>query len=340
MENKTAFGQFIQKKRKDLRLTQREFADKLYVTESAVSKWERGISYPDITLVSPICEALGITEHELITASDDRRQHHIERQAKILGNMVFTWNLIWNLLYAIAVVTCFIVNLAVFGTLSWFWVVLTSVAVSFTLTNLPILVKKHRGGITLAAFLVALAILLTTINIFVGGSVWVFLAMVPVLFGACLLFLPFVLRSLPLPAPLCHHKALICLAADTLMLVGMLAVIFASIGNMSAFVSVALPIAAVMLPLVCLLLIFWRYIKLNVMVRTGLTILLLGVYTYFMNPFVDMLVVGGAFRLPTFAQNGGTDNFVNGIVVVSLLAAGLLSLCVGVGLAVIKRTNR
>ena len=44
MESKKRFGEYICRRRKELGLTQREFADKLYVTESAVSKWERGVS--------------------------------------------------------------------------------------------------------------------------------------------------------------------------------------------------------------------------------------------------------------------------------------------------------
>ena len=46
MENdsKRSFGEFITQRRKTLGMTQREFADKLFVTGSAVSKWERGVS--------------------------------------------------------------------------------------------------------------------------------------------------------------------------------------------------------------------------------------------------------------------------------------------------------
>ena len=64
MEDKKTFGGYICRRRKELGMTQREFARKVYVTESAVSKWERGMSYPDITLVRDICAVLRITEHE------------------------------------------------------------------------------------------------------------------------------------------------------------------------------------------------------------------------------------------------------------------------------------
>ncbi|MDR1565036.1 MAG: helix-turn-helix domain-containing protein, partial [Oscillospiraceae bacterium] len=58
MQEKSTFGLFISQKRKEKGLTQRELADILYVSESAVSKWERGLSYPDITLVGGLCKAL------------------------------------------------------------------------------------------------------------------------------------------------------------------------------------------------------------------------------------------------------------------------------------------
>ena len=62
MENKRTFGEYILEKRKEAGLTQKSLAEKLYVTESAVSKWERRISYPDISPVQDICETLGASE--------------------------------------------------------------------------------------------------------------------------------------------------------------------------------------------------------------------------------------------------------------------------------------
>ena len=45
VENRKTFGVYILRRRKELRMTQKEFAQKLFVTESAVSKWERGVTY-------------------------------------------------------------------------------------------------------------------------------------------------------------------------------------------------------------------------------------------------------------------------------------------------------
>ena len=79
MENKKTFGAYICRRRKELGLTQREFADRLFVTESAVSKWERGMSYPDITLIRDICAILQVSEHELLTASEDVEAGYVLR---------------------------------------------------------------------------------------------------------------------------------------------------------------------------------------------------------------------------------------------------------------------
>ncbi len=44
MNEKTTFGAYLLKKRQDLGLTQKELAQRLYVAESTISKWERGVS--------------------------------------------------------------------------------------------------------------------------------------------------------------------------------------------------------------------------------------------------------------------------------------------------------
>ena len=60
-------GRFIAQRRKELNLTQRELAEALHVTDKAVSKWERGAGCPDISLLEPLAEALGLSVDQLLT---------------------------------------------------------------------------------------------------------------------------------------------------------------------------------------------------------------------------------------------------------------------------------
>ncbi len=57
---------FISELRKEKKLTQKELAEQLGVTDKAVSKWERGLSCPDISLLSKLSTVLGITTTELL----------------------------------------------------------------------------------------------------------------------------------------------------------------------------------------------------------------------------------------------------------------------------------
>mgnify|MGYP004421349029 CR=1 FL=1 len=56
-------GKFIRIKRENAGLSQKQFAEQLFVTESAVSKWERGVNYPDITMISDICRVCLMRRH-------------------------------------------------------------------------------------------------------------------------------------------------------------------------------------------------------------------------------------------------------------------------------------
>ena len=64
--NKQQFGSFIADTRKAAGLTQKALAGRLHVTDKAVSKWERALSYPDVTLLEPLAEALGLGVEELM----------------------------------------------------------------------------------------------------------------------------------------------------------------------------------------------------------------------------------------------------------------------------------
>ena len=65
--DKESFGSFIAKLRRERKMTQQELAGQLHVTDRAASKWERGLSYPDVTLLEPLAAALGIGVETLLT---------------------------------------------------------------------------------------------------------------------------------------------------------------------------------------------------------------------------------------------------------------------------------
>lgn len=64
------FGNFVSLKRHEKGLTQKELAEKLYVTDKAVSRWERGLGFPDVLAIQPLAEALGVSVNDLLEGKD------------------------------------------------------------------------------------------------------------------------------------------------------------------------------------------------------------------------------------------------------------------------------
>ena len=63
-------GKFIQEKRKMQNLTQQDLAEKLLITDRAVSKWECGKSLPDASIMLELCSILEISVNELLTGEE------------------------------------------------------------------------------------------------------------------------------------------------------------------------------------------------------------------------------------------------------------------------------
>ena len=63
-------GKFICEKRRCLNMTQSDLANKLHITDKAVSKWERGLSLPDISILIPLSEILNVSLYDLLKGED------------------------------------------------------------------------------------------------------------------------------------------------------------------------------------------------------------------------------------------------------------------------------
>lgn len=162
---KKSFGAYIRAKREQAGLTQRALAERLHVVESAVSKWERALSYPDVSLVPDICRELSITEHEFFTACDDEKRA-ADHRAKVRLRI---WRWSATILCALTLGICFLCDLLLYGNLDWFWIVFTGLGIFFSLTVLPLWLERKRILYALACGTVSLLALLLSCWRFAGG---------------------------------------------------------------------------------------------------------------------------------------------------------------------------
>jgi transcriptional regulator with XRE-family HTH domain len=317
---KQAFGRFVIAKRQAVGLTQRDLAERLFVTESAVSKWERGLSYPDITLVASLSRELGISEGELINASDDSANRQIARDA--LGYRRWKAAIFWTtaLAYAAALITCFIVNLSVAHTLSWFWIVVMALAAAFSLTTLPLMRVRPKGWLALGGFVVSIVALLTVVWLLNGRGSWLPIPIVAILFAVVVIFGPLWLAQASLPSPASRHRTVIALALDTVALAVLLLV---ATGNPAVWATKSLPIAAIALVIPWAVAVVIRYLLLSGLFRAAIVIAFVGVYsTELLQPAIDW-VTGQTERRPVdFSQ--WHDLYIGGNVSVLVLIASVL----------------
>ena len=78
--DKERTGQLITELRKEKGLTQKQLADALNVTDKAGSKWERGLSFPDISMLEPIAETLDISIMEILAGEKKSADETITRE--------------------------------------------------------------------------------------------------------------------------------------------------------------------------------------------------------------------------------------------------------------------
>ena len=82
------FGAFIADTRRKRGLSQRQLAERLGVTDKAVSKWERGLGFPDIKTIEPLADALGLTVLELMQSRRAAEQIHAEAANQAVGQVI------------------------------------------------------------------------------------------------------------------------------------------------------------------------------------------------------------------------------------------------------------
>lgn len=152
----TQMGAFIAQQRKARGLTQQRLAEPLGVTDKAVSKWERGLSCPDIALLTPLAELLGVSVNELLRgerAPVDAEPEALvntalsyadkAQRARSLGGRRIAALAVGGAL-ALGMLICAVCALSIDGVLGWAWYPILSCLLAGAVA-LPAILIPRRG---------------------------------------------------------------------------------------------------------------------------------------------------------------------------------------------------
>lgn len=324
MIEKNMLGKFIRAKREETGLSQKQFAEQLFVTESAVSKWERGVNYPDITMISDICRVLNISEKELITASDDTTYRQMKKQSAKYERIKKLTFWIPTSAYLLTVFICLICTLAGAMPFTTLLIVFASLLCAFlffpSVTGLFGDQKLITYFITSAAGVVVLLIVCGAVT---GNISWVPTAVAGTLLGYAAVFLPIALNKYAGTGFISTHKTLVSFAADfvltaiTVATVNLLTPI--NLGRTELLVlycSIPFLITGIIVSL-----------GMNALIKGGICTIVFGGFVYAVN-----YVVGYAFDEPVDMAINLSDwaTYTNGNVLLTIL-----SVCAITGIALI-----
>ena len=80
-------GRFIAERRKQISLTQMQLAEKLGITDKAVSKWERGVAMPDTSIMLELSDILGISVNELLCGEKINMENNNQKNEQLFLDM-------------------------------------------------------------------------------------------------------------------------------------------------------------------------------------------------------------------------------------------------------------
>ena len=162
MMNQTEIGKFIAKCRKEKKLTQAQLAEKLNITDRAVSKWETGKSMPDSSIMLELCEILGITVNELLSGEEIDMESYekkadenlIALKRKDENNMAknVTISILFSGTLLTGIMVCLICNVAISGNLTWSLIPVSSIVFAWVIAFPSIILGKKGIMVSFISF--------------------------------------------------------------------------------------------------------------------------------------------------------------------------------------------
>lgn len=172
-------GAFICALRKEKGMTQLALAEVLNVTDKAVSKWERGQSYPDITILSALAETLGVTERELLQGQREGAEEPVSTQVAVRDTLEYAKKAtrqhtgkvaavlmgIYTAALLIGVFVCALCDVLMNGRFTWSLIVLAACALGWGLVAPFYYMKKRKIFWSAVAITLLLPLLLWTVAV-------------------------------------------------------------------------------------------------------------------------------------------------------------------------------
>ena len=88
--NQEKIGKFIKDKRLELKMTQKDLADKLGISDRAISKWENGRGVPDVSLLSDLSKVLDVTINDLLSGEVVKKEEYQQKFEENIMNTIDT----------------------------------------------------------------------------------------------------------------------------------------------------------------------------------------------------------------------------------------------------------
>ena len=193
--NQSKTGKFIAVMRKEKGLTQAQLAEKLNITDRAVSKWETGKSMPDSSIMLELCGILGITVNELLSGERIEMNNYEEKvnetlielkrkdENNIKRNTLIT--IVYSIIMFVGALVCGICDLAISKSLTWSLITLGAISFAWVISFPVILLGKKGVKVSLIAlsifvlpFIYLLSRLIKVSEVFSIGAVTAIITLV------------------------------------------------------------------------------------------------------------------------------------------------------------------
>ncbi len=192
--NNDKFGELISGLRREKSLTQRELADRLHVTDKAVSKWERGKGYPEITLLQSLADVLGVTASELLSGErntggsmplseadaivGEAIEFAGQASRRKISDLIFA---IMSFSFLIAAFVCFLCNYLISGKIDWALYPAGGMMMTWLILAPWFLLRKHRAILSLIALLLCIFPFLFLVEYLCPVKGWVIPLAMPII---------------------------------------------------------------------------------------------------------------------------------------------------------------